>query len=79
MPIVGALGDISASEERMSLVDVDLDILAVAEDGYKIREGHGEGGLALRAHAEGIEKYVPTRWQRCMCMWAVSSIRHSAF
>jgi hypothetical protein len=36
MPLVGSLGRLGA-EEGMSVVDVDLEVLDVAEGGYKVR------------------------------------------
>jgi len=46
MPILGALGELPPPEEmpdgedkdRMSIVEVDLDVLRVAEDNYKVRQ-----------------------------------------
>ncbi|KAF4981967.1 hypothetical protein FZEAL_2313 [Fusarium zealandicum] len=38
MPILGALGKIDAGEEKLEIVEVDLDVLRVAEDNYKIRK-----------------------------------------
>ncbi|CVL01475.1 related to NIT3 Nitrilase [Fusarium proliferatum] len=37
MPILGALGRIEVGEEKMEIVDLDLDVLRVAEETYKIR------------------------------------------
>ncbi len=38
MPIQGALGEIAAGEETMSVVDVDFGVLRIAEENYKVRE-----------------------------------------
>ena len=37
MPFLGPLGKIDSSDESMSVVDVDMEILEEAEDDYKIR------------------------------------------
>jgi predicted amidohydrolase len=38
MPIQGALGQIDVGEERLEIVPVDLDVLRMAEENYKIRK-----------------------------------------
>lgn len=38
LPIMGALGNIPPGEEKVELVDVDLDVLRIAEERYKIRK-----------------------------------------
>ena len=38
VPFVGSLGKLSNSEEGMSIVDLDMEILQEAEDNYKVRE-----------------------------------------
>ncbi|KAJ4171161.1 hypothetical protein NW754_007307 [Fusarium falciforme] len=44
MPILGTLGKIEIGEEKVEIVEVDLDILRIAEDNYKIRKDmKGEG------------------------------------
>ncbi|KAJ4317637.1 hypothetical protein N0V84_007236 [Fusarium piperis] len=44
MPILGTLGKIEIGEEKVEVVEVDLDILRIAEDNYKIRKDmKGEG------------------------------------
>ncbi|EEU37928.1 uncharacterized protein NECHADRAFT_88256 [Fusarium vanettenii 77-13-4] len=44
MPILGTLGKIEIGEEKVEIVEVDLDILRIAEDNYKIRSDmKGEG------------------------------------
>ncbi|KAF5006937.1 hypothetical protein FDECE_6713 [Fusarium decemcellulare] len=37
MPIMGLLGKIDVGEEKLQVVDIDLDVLRVAEENYKIR------------------------------------------
>jgi predicted amidohydrolase len=44
VPILGALGKMGIEEEAMNVVDVDLDVLRIAEGDYKVREDmKGEG------------------------------------
>ncbi|MCJ1363039.1 hypothetical protein MMC16_002145 [Acarospora aff. strigata] len=38
VPFVGSLGKLAGSEEGMSIVDLDMEILQEAEDNYKVRE-----------------------------------------
>jgi predicted amidohydrolase len=38
VPLVGSLGKLESSEENMSIVDLDMEILREAEDNYKVRE-----------------------------------------
>ncbi|KAJ9132166.1 Nitrilase [Pleurostoma richardsiae] len=38
MPILGALGKVGMEEERMSVVEVDFDVLRIAEENYRVRE-----------------------------------------
>ncbi|KAJ4182493.1 hypothetical protein NW759_017121 [Fusarium solani] len=38
LPIMGALGSIPPGEDKVEVVDVDLDVLRVAEERYKIRK-----------------------------------------
>ncbi len=38
MPIQGSLGEMEPGEEGMQIVDVDLDVLRLAEESYKVRE-----------------------------------------
>lgn len=37
MPFLGALGKMEPDEEKMEILDMDLDVLRIAEDNYKIR------------------------------------------
>jgi predicted amidohydrolase len=53
MPILGALGEIDVDVEEMKIVELDLDILALAEENYKVRtdlqrEGWHYGYTLLR-------------------------------
>jgi len=38
VPFIGSLGKLEGSEEGMSIVDLDMEILQEAEDNYKVRE-----------------------------------------
>ena len=38
MPVLGGYGKLEPGEETMSVVDVDFDILEIAENNYKVRE-----------------------------------------
>jgi predicted amidohydrolase len=44
MPILGARGRIGMGEEAMEIVDVDMDVLRVAENNYKVRQDMGSEG-----------------------------------
>ncbi len=38
VPFIGSLGKLEDSEENMSIVELDMEILEEAEDNYKVRE-----------------------------------------
>jgi hypothetical protein len=44
MPILGAVGKLEGSEEGVLVVDVDMEVLEVAEGSYKVREDIGREG-----------------------------------
>ena len=44
MPLLGSLGRIASSDEGMSIVEIDTDVLDVAEAAYKVREDLGKEG-----------------------------------
>lgn len=44
MPIQGSLGRIDTAEEKMLVADIDLRVLQLAEDKYKVREDMGSSG-----------------------------------
>ncbi|KAM5341894.1 hypothetical protein ACJ41O_014925 [Fusarium nematophilum] len=57
MPMVGLLGKIEVGEERMEVVDVDLDVLRISEENYKIRKDmRGEGWHYKYEMNEGVRK-----------------------
>lgn len=45
MPIQGGLGVMPIEKEEMSLVDIDLDVLRIAEENYKVREDLSRDGF----------------------------------
>lgn len=44
MPIIGGMGTLGIEEDAVSIVEVDFDVLRIAEENYKVREDmRGEG------------------------------------
>ncbi|KAL2208975.1 carbon-nitrogen hydrolase [Sarocladium strictum] len=55
MPIAGAVKRLPLEEERMEIAELDLDVLRVAEDNYKIREDMGRSGWHYEYRMGGRE------------------------
>ena len=56
LPMKGSLGRLGSGEEGLSIVDVDLDVLKIAEDVYKVREDMGKRKWVYTAALHEINK-----------------------
>ncbi|TQS32760.1 hypothetical protein Golomagni_06917, partial [Golovinomyces magnicellulatus] len=55
MPVIGSRGRLGHGEEAMSIVDVDMNVLKVAEDIYKVREDMAKRQWHYAASLHGIK------------------------